>query len=238
VPPRVCNRRYHPTDDRPPPRRSAGPTAQPPAGPSPRSLHALDWFVFFLADVLTGFGPFVAVYLASQRWTQLDIGLVLTIGGLVALVGQVPGGALVDAIPSKRLVAGLATGAIGMSALALAIWPVVPIVQAAVVLQAAAACTLGPAIAAISLGLVGHLAIGERLGRNARFASLGTAFAAVTMGMSGYLISNQAVFFVTAGFVLPALVALSKSGRARSIRKPPAAGSTTRPPSRVRIGGR
>jgi predicted MFS family arabinose efflux permease len=160
--------------------------------------------------VLTGFGPFVAVYLASQRWTQLDIGLVLTIGGLVALVGQVPGGALVDAILSKRLVAGLATGAIGMSALALAIWPVVPIVQAAVVLQAAAACTLGPAIAAISLGLVGHVAIGERLGRNARFASLGTAFAAVTMGMSGYLISNQAVFFVTAGFVLPALVALSQ----------------------------
>jgi hypothetical protein len=160
--------------------------------------------------VLTGFGPFVAVYLASQRWTQLDIGLVLTIGGLVALVGQVPGGALVDAILSKRLVAGLATGAIGMSALALAIWPVVPIVQAAVVLQAAAACALGPAIAAISLGLVGHVAIGERLGRNARFASLGTAFAAVTMGMSGYLISNQAVFFVTAGFVLPALVALSQ----------------------------
>ena len=110
----------------------------------------------------------------------------------------------------KRLVAGLATGAIGMSALALAIWPVVPIVQAALVLQAAAACTLGPAIAAISLGLVGHVAIGERLGRNARFASLGTAFAAVTMGMSGYLISNQAVFFVTAGFVLPALVALSQ----------------------------
>ena len=100
MPPRVCNRRYHPTDDRPAaPER--GPTAQVPAGPSPRSLHALDWFVFFLADVLTGFGPFVAVYLASQRWTQLDIGLVLTIGGLVALVGQVPGGALVDAILSN-----------------------------------------------------------------------------------------------------------------------------------------
>ena len=161
----------------------------------------------------------------------------LTIGGLVALVGQVPGGALVDAILSKRLVAGLATGAIGMSALALAIWPVVPIVQAAVVLQAAA-CTLGPAIAAISLGLVGHVAIGERLGRNARFASLGTAFAAVTMGMSGYLISNQAVFFVTAGFVHRPWLPSAKSGRARSIRKPPAVGSTTRPLSRVRIGGR
>src|SRR5262249_39651961 len=158
---------------------------------------------------LTGFGPFVAVYLTSEHWTQFDIGLVLTTGSLVALVGQVPGGALVDAVRSPRFVAGVAVAAIGVSALALATWPVVPVVAAAAVLQAAAACGLGPAIAAISLGLVGHAAIGARLGRNARFASLGTAAAAVAMGASGYFVSNRSVFFVTAGFVLPTLVALS-----------------------------
>ena len=80
--------------------------------------------------------------------------------------------------------------------------------QGAAVLQAAAACVLGPAIAAISLGLVGHAGIGERLGRNARFASLGNGIAAMAMGATGYLISNQAVFFVTAAFVVPALIAL------------------------------
>jgi MFS family permease len=159
--------------------------------------------------VLTGFGPFVAVYLTSQKWTQLDIGLVLTVGGLVALVGQIPGGALVDAARSERLVAGLAITAIGASALALALWPIFLVVQSAAVLQAAAACVLGPAIAAISLGLVGHAAIGERLGRNARFASLGTGLAAIAMGASGYLLSNQSVFFVTAAFVIPAVLALS-----------------------------
>ncbi|MDE2329584.1 MAG: MFS transporter, partial [Bradyrhizobium sp.] len=44
----------------------------PPAGPSPsaESLRGLDWFIFFLADVQTGFGPFVAVYLTTQKWTQ------------------------------------------------------------------------------------------------------------------------------------------------------------------------
>jgi len=159
--------------------------------------------------VLTGFGPFLAVYLTSEHWTQFDIGLVLTTGSLVALVGQVPGGALVDAVRSPRLLAGAALAAIGVSALALATWPVFPVVAAAAVLQAAAACVLGPAIAAISLGLVGHTAIGARLGRNARFASLGTAAAAVAMGASGYFVSNRSVFFVTAGFVLPALVSLS-----------------------------
>jgi hypothetical protein len=76
---------------------------EPARGPSRRSLRGLDWFVFFVADVQTGFGPFVAVYLTAQKWTQVDIGLVLTVGGLVALSGRMPGGALVDAARSERL---------------------------------------------------------------------------------------------------------------------------------------
>src|SRR5260370_8481588 len=92
--------------------------------PSRRSLRALDWFVFFVADVQSGFGPFVAVYLTTQKWTQFDIGLVMTVAGLVALIGQVPGGALVDAARSERVVAGVAVAAIGARALAFAIWPI------------------------------------------------------------------------------------------------------------------
>src|SRR3954470_2238886 len=80
----------------------------PPSGPSRQSLRGLDWFIFFLADVQTGFGPFVAVYLTTQKWTQVEIGLVLSIGGIVGLIGQMPGGAIVDAARSERLVAGLA----------------------------------------------------------------------------------------------------------------------------------
>jgi len=45
--------------------------------PSQQSLRGLDWFIFFLADVQTGFGPFIAVYLTTQKWTQAEIGLVL-----------------------------------------------------------------------------------------------------------------------------------------------------------------
>src|SRR5205814_1737277 len=135
-------------------------------GPSRQSLRGLDWFVFFLADVQTGFGPFVAVYLTTQKWTQAEIGLVLSVGGLVALIGQMPGGALVDWARSERLVSGIAVAAIGVSALAYAAWPILPIVFAAAALQAASSCVLGPAIAAISLGLVGKSELGRRLGRN------------------------------------------------------------------------
>jgi len=138
--------------------------------PSPRSLRGLDWFSFFLADIQTGFGPFVAVYLTTQSWTQVDIGLILTAGGLISLAGQMPGGALVDAVRSARIAIGIAVVAICVSALAIAVWPIFPIVFGARALHAAASCILGPAIAAISLGLVGYAALGERIGRNARFA--------------------------------------------------------------------
>ena len=185
--------------------------APPPAGipaPSRRSLRGLDWFIFFLADVQTGFGPFIAVYLTTQKWTQVEIGLVLSIGGIVALVGQMPGGAIIDAAKSERLVAGLAVATIGLAALSYAVWPILSVVAAAATLHAAASCVLGPAIAAISLGLVGPFAIGERLGRNARFASLGNGTAAAVMGTFGYLLSSRSVFIVTFVLAIPALLSL------------------------------
>jgi MFS family permease len=182
--------------------------SEPPPGPTRRSLRGLDWFVFFVADVQTGFGPFVAVYLTAQKWTQVDIGLVLTVGSLVALAGQMPGGALVDAARSERLVAGLAVAAIAISALAYAAWPIFPVILTAAALHSAASCVLGPAMAAISLGLVWHAAVGERLGRNARFAAIGNGLAAAAMGACGYFLSARAVFFVTAALLGPALLAL------------------------------
>ena len=158
----------------------------------------------------TGFGPFVAVYLTSQKWTQVDIGLVLSMGGMVALLAQMPGGALVDAARSERLVAAIALGGIAAAAIAYAARPVFAVVAGAAVLHAGASCVLGPCIVAMSLGLVGHAAIGERLGRNARFASIGNGIAAAGMGAVGYLLSPRWVFIVTALLLIPAVIALSR----------------------------
>src|SRR3984893_11240311 len=158
-----------------------GPSLNAKRGPSRTRRRGLDWFAFFVADIQTSFGPFIAVYLTTQKWTLADIGLVLTIGSLVSLIGQIPGGAVVDAVRSVRRAAASAVIGIGVSALMLALWPSFIIVVAARVLQAASSCVLGPAIAAISLGLVGHAAIGERLGRNARFAAIGNGLGAGAM---------------------------------------------------------
>jgi MFS family permease len=180
--------------------------------PSPlrRSERGLDWFTFFVADIQTGFGPFLAVYLTTQKWNQADIGLILAIGSLAGLGSQLPAGWLVDMAPSKRRVAMLAGIGIGLSALMIALMPSFLGILVAKLLHVASSSVLGPAIAAITLGLVGHAAVGPRLGRNARFASIGNGLAAGLMGVIGYLISPQAVFLVTAALALPTLLALGQ----------------------------
>jgi hypothetical protein len=121
-----------------------------------------------------------------------------------------PGGAIVDAARSERGVAALAMIAISASALVIALWPIFLFVVGAQILHAAGSSVVNPAIAAISLGLVGHAASGERFGRNARFASIGNGLAAAGMGAVGYFWSNQAVFLVTAALIIPTLIALAQ----------------------------
>ena len=50
----------------------------------------LDWLNFLLADVQTGVGPFLAIYLASYNWNEQRVGLALTIGGIAGIVSQTP----------------------------------------------------------------------------------------------------------------------------------------------------
>jgi MFS family permease len=186
------------------------PRSVTPAAPaaSNASARGLDWFVFFLADIQAGFGPFIAIYLTERAWSQADIGLILTIGALAALGAQMPAGALIDVVRARRFTGALAVTAIGASAIALALWPVFAIVAGARILHGVASALLGPVIAAMSLGLAGHASLGERLGRNARFASIGALLAAAGMGATGQLATTQAVFLLTALLVAPALLAL------------------------------
>lgn len=203
----------------PRPARRPGRPSEPapgPAVPPRRATHGLDAFAFFIANLQTGFGPFLAVYFTQQKWTQADIGLALTVGSLVSLLGQMPGGAFVDASRSKRFAAGFSAFWVGASAVMLAALPTYLVVMLAMAIHSAASCVLTPAIAAISIGLVGHARAGERLGRNASFSAIGNALGAAGMGAIGYYLSNNAVFYLAGLLVVPALVSLSfiPSGRA------------------------
>ncbi len=178
--------------------------------PSDSSLRGLDAVNLLLAGALSGFGPYVAVFLAEQDWTQQNIGFALTVAGLAGLLAQLPGGGLLDAVRSKRIAVALGASMVAAAALIIAVWPSFPLVLAALALQAVTGGFLGLAIAAISLGLVGHAALGERLGRNQRFASTGGLVAAGFMGLIGYFLSYRAIFLAAAALVLPLLFALGR----------------------------
>src|SRR5215831_20984001 len=71
--------------------------------PSRASLNGLDAINFFNAAMLAGFGPYVAVSLAEQKWTQENIGFVLTASGLAGLLALMPGGGVAGRCSSSGL---------------------------------------------------------------------------------------------------------------------------------------
>lgn len=170
-----------------------------------RSRLGLNGLNFFTAAVQAGFGPFIAVWLTQNLWSLGDLGLALSVGTLAALFGQLPGGLLVDQVHRKRPTATCALIALGGSALMLCPAPTRPLVWGAEVVHGFASCVMTPAIAALTLSLCGHDSYSERLGQNTRYASLGNAASAALLGAAASVISEQAVFLVTAALVVPAL---------------------------------
>jgi MFS family permease len=175
---------------------------------SQQSRRGLDWLNFFLADVQTGFGAFVAFYLAELGWPKAQVGLALAAGTIAALIAQIPGGALVDAAPWKRGLAGIGICMIGASALIFAVAPAYVLVFVAQILNGVSGAIVTPAIAAISLGLVGRSAMSTRTGRNTRFNALGNVLTAGAMGLAGQYVAKSAIFFGAAVLCVPALIAL------------------------------
>src|SRR5712692_3921418 len=176
--------------------------------PSARSLRGLDWLNFLLADVQSGVGPFLAIYLADYGWNEQLVGLALTIGGIVGIASQTPAGALVDRLKSKRALIAAGVVALAIGALFIAFFPSFwPVVTAQMLIGALSSFFM-PAIAAVSMGIVGHRLFNLRQGRNQAFNSGGNVVAAVMMGLIGYFISNRGVFFFVAVLAVPTILSL------------------------------
>src|SRR5271154_4245788 len=188
-------------------RRNASKTGDGNA-PSERSLRGLDWLNFFLADVQTGIGPFLAIYLAGYGWNEQRVGIALTVGGIAGILTQTPAGALVDRLRSKRALIAVGIAALAAGALLIALVPSFWSVMSAQVLIGGTSSVFGPAICAVSLGIVGRAAFDRRQGRNQTFNSAGNVTAAVVMGLLGYLVSNRSIFFFVVALAVPTILTL------------------------------
>jgi MFS family permease len=191
-----------------PPERSGSSIKDQSRSPSKCSLRGLDWLNFFLADVQTGVGPFLAIYLAGYAWNEQRVGFALTIGGIAGIMAQTPAGGLVDRLHAKRALIGLGICGLAVGALLIAFAPLFWPVMAAQVLIGGVSSIFIPAVCAISLGIVGHELFDARQGRNQGFNSAGNVVAAVSMGLLGYFVSNRSIFFFVALCALPTLIVL------------------------------
>ena len=173
----------------------------------------MDWLNMLVSGMGAAYGAFIPVYLTTHAWTQTSIGLVLTVSTVVSMLCQVPAGVFVDMIgPHRRAVLYWAILAMGIVPVVFVILPRGLPILLAMTLQAAAGSLLTPAIAAISLALVGREGLGERVGRNGRYGSIGAGLGAAIMGASGYLGSQRLAFVVAAALTLPALLAVRAIG--------------------------
>jgi MFS family permease len=84
-----------------------------------RSRLGLNGLNFFTAAVQAGFGPFIAVWLTQQGWSITELGVALSVGTFAALLGQLPGGMLVDQVHRKRYAAIGALAVMGAAAISL-----------------------------------------------------------------------------------------------------------------------
>jgi MFS family permease len=169
------------------------------------AVHALN---FFVAAMQTGFGPFISVWLVSQGWSLTDVGIALSVGTVAGLVGQLPGGGLVDRMHHKRPITAIAIAVVAVSAMMIAVTPSIPAVWLAQVLHALGSAVITPAIAALTLALCGPDSFSERLGGNARYAALGGALAAGAFGLASTRLGEQSIFVITAALALPATASL------------------------------
>jgi MFS family permease len=171
-----------------------------------RSLDAVN---FFLADVRDGLGPYLAIYLlAVHKWDPASIGLVMTVAGLAALLAQTPAGALMDRVNAKRATVVIAALLVTGSCVVLPWITSFTLVAATQVVSAVAGTVFAPAIAAISLGIVGPRAFARRMGRNETFNHAGNAVAAVLAGGLAYIGGPVVVFYLMAALTLASVAAV------------------------------
>jgi MFS family permease len=168
----------------------------------------LDALNFFLADVRDGLGPYLAIYLLTvQKWDEASIGIVMSVAALAGIVAQTPAGALIDKTTAKRAAIVVAAVIVTLGSIVLPLYPGFLFVATTQALTGIAAAVFAPALAAITLGIVGPKAFARRIGRNEAFNHAGNATAATLAGIAAYFFGPVAVFWLMAAMAVASIFA-------------------------------
>jgi len=162
--------------------------------------HALRSLNFFMADMQSGIGPFIGVFLLAHGWQSGWIGTVMTIGSIAGVTMTAPAGAWVDSSRHKRwlvVIPGFFT--IAASAIILiwqSFWPV----ALSQIATAIAGATVGPAVNGITLGMFKQAGFDRQLGINQAYNHAGNAVGAALSGYLGWKLGLPAVLWLAVAF--------------------------------------
>ena len=161
-----------------------------------RNINSLHYLNFFLADVRTGIGPFLTVYLAAKHWDAEQIGLAIALPGVAALLTQTYAGMLVDSYSKKRLLIVIACFFIIIGSLLTIFSNSRTIILSAQLFIGIVSTIYQPAITAITLGIVGYQSLTWQTGRNETFNHAGNVAAAALAGIAAFYLSLNFIFYV------------------------------------------
>jgi predicted MFS family arabinose efflux permease len=183
----------------------------PADGPSASSLRGLDGINFLMADVRDGVGPYLSVFLkGSEHWDAGAIGLAMAASSIAAAICQVPAGLLVDGTRAKRLLVAISGLIVAAGCLLIVFFPRLPTVLAGQAMLGAASAVIPPAIAAMTLGLVGRRLLDSRVSRNEGFNHAGNLVAAVLAGTLGKYLGYHWIFFLVCGFAVASALVVTR----------------------------
>ena len=177
--------------------------------PSSRSLRGLDSLNFLMADVRDGLGPYLSIFLkGGEGWQPAGIGVAMAASSIAAACFQIPAGLMVDSLRWKRTLVALSGLAVAAGCLIIAFFPRLGPVVGAQIMIGAASAIIPPAIAALSLGLVGRRKLDGRVSRNESFNHGGNFVAAALVGGIGGRFGYQWIFYLVCAFALASAIAV------------------------------
>jgi MFS family permease len=191
---------------------------------------------FFMADMQSGIGPFLGVFLLAHGWESGLIGTVMTVGGVAGMLITTPAGALIDATRHKKLyviIPGICTViASGIVLLSQSFW-LVTLSQAATAISGAA---IVPAVAGITLGIFHQRGFNRQNGHNQVFNHAGNLVGAGLSGLIGWAFGLPKVLWLAAVFGGLSIVSVLLIPSA-AIDDDEARGATRNKDNKTEVGG-
>lgn len=153
---------------------------------------------FFIADVQDGLGPYLGVFLKQKGFSEFSIGAINSITKLSALILAIPFGILVDRTRYKKILIALCATLISTATLLNYFYHSFYFTLLSQLVIALCGTLLAPALASITLGIMGHSGYGVQVAKNEAFKHAGTSFCAALSFVCAMHYGIVSVFIITA----------------------------------------